>query len=190
MMEDENPLQANEKWLHEPLSVSCDTCRFELPINANSLSNMTMQDYLSTHCVLSARRVHLYRYFFKKYDKNRDGVLSMEEACNALHGIYSYSETEKCVEILTRALEEERKEKNMDSIKVHVELFEGLAALTERLIFHHQNPRMHRTGGIADRVQSELEQSDFHSIKTRLHGVTISKYLQMIFHWLTNSSIT
>ncbi|KAF6034216.1 hypothetical protein EB796_007475 [Bugula neritina] len=110
--------------------------RFEMPINLETLSELTPVDYLTKYCVITSRvkKLLYHRQYTKYKDIKADGIDSLEKALKAVCTFSvtsrSFSPSDSSLNyyihgILCYELEE--------TIKITFKMFMGQAALAERL---------------------------------------------------------
>lgn len=67
---------SNKAWLQGPHSLSRQSCRFELPMDMLVLEQLSPLQYVSQFCRVNSRRKTLFRHYFVKNDRDRDGVMN------------------------------------------------------------------------------------------------------------------
>ncbi|RXM93933.1 Unconventional myosin-Ic [Acipenser ruthenus] len=91
------------------MGLSRKICRFVLPMDMKELENLTALEYLRRYCFVCSRRQNYYNKSFDKFDRDRDGILSLKEMERALKDVYTDDITsEKVQELaeLVRAVSE------------------------------------------------------------------------------------
>ena len=76
-------------WLQGPHSLSRQSCRFELPMDMLDLELLSPLQYVSQFCRVHGRRRTLFRHYFTKNDRDRDGSINKRELQNALRDLFS-----------------------------------------------------------------------------------------------------
>ncbi|CAH2219882.1 FK506-binding 5-like isoform X1 [Pelobates cultripes] len=103
--------------------------RFEIPMDMKLLESITVQEYLRQYCHVCKRRQKYYKDFFDKFDKDKDGLLSLMETECALNNLYfNEIHPRQVKDLMTKIAAEENS-------KFDPELFFALCALSERLFY-------------------------------------------------------
>ena len=195
-----------------PLALSKDTCRFQLPMDVRDLENMSVLTYLSRHCAVSSRRNNLFKHFFNKFDRDRDGLISPSELCDALHELYVTAEAKDCgkdlIELLKtdesyeseRSKEDHRKQVENDATDEESDVakydengipymnftaFKGSAAVVERMMYARKYGKSNNDNKLQrPNHRLPLEQTDFSALSWKLQGININPYISVIFSYL------
>ena len=149
-------------WLSGPLPLSCEGCRFELPMDLKVLEYLSVMTYLSNYCIVSSRRKYLFKTTFVKADSDLDGIINSYEIRQALLDLYSHSIENECLDDI------------LDIIDCQIgsvfdrNQFAALSAFSERYLCK----RYHTTKEI-NASKRLLEQTDFAGLKAKLEGYNI-----------------
>lgn len=153
-------------WLNGPLPLSCEGCRFELPMDLKILENFTVVRYLSNYCIISSRRKYLFKTTFVKADSDLDGIINSYELRQALLDLYSNSINNECLDDI------------IDIIDCQIgSVFEWkdfavISAFSERyLCTRYQNKQEINSS------KDLLEQTDFAGLQAKLEGYNIAPKL-------------
>ena len=138
-------------WMTSHLGLSRQSCRFELPMDMRLLETMTPREYLSKYCVISSKRMLLYRRVFGKFvSKAHRPELRYEDVAAALREVHIHGISEEQMEAIMRLVDIESDagcsrdaEKDTGSSRgqellksdVDFNFFAGIAALTERILY-------------------------------------------------------
>ena len=163
---------SGKPWLQGPLSLSRQSCRFELPMDMKVLETMSPLQYVSEYCRVNNRRKTLFRHYFVKNDRDRDGRLSRRELHNALRDLYAHSISSEQVSAVLDLLGAEK-----DS-SFTLAVFLAVAAFSERYL--HYCYTGSQSGLEADR-KLVLEETDFTGLKWKLDGCMIAPQMMKIF---------
>eukprot|EP00795_Rhopilema_esculentum_P015481 gene15481-6732_t len=125
-------LFGDQPWLLGRLSLSKETCRFELPMDVHILSRISPMDYVTRYTVISRRRRSLYKSTFQKNDKDRDGWISYKDLVKTVKDIHVNYIDENELDELTKILELDMSAES----KYNISMFSGIAAFSERLVLH------------------------------------------------------
>ena len=113
------------------LALSKNICRFELPMDMRKLEGMTPTQYIENYCRINDRRKQLYRKVFDKFklkaDKEEWIDLKLFEECLIDVHMKSISRAQVNAIIALVCLKSEQ--------KINLQLFLGLCALSERVLF-------------------------------------------------------
>jgi hypothetical protein len=155
-------LKKRPPWLTGPLPISCEGCRFELPMDLKVLESFNVMKYLSNYCILTSRRKYLFKTIFLKADGDLDGIINSYEIRQALMDLYSNSISNECLDDI------------LDIIDCQIgklydrNQFAAVSAFSERYLC----TRYHTTQEINGSKQL-LEQTDFAGLKAKLEGYNI-----------------
>ena len=142
-------------WMTSQLGLSRQSCRFELPMDMRLLETMTPREYLSKYCVISSKRMLLYKRVFGKFvgkgHQQQQSELRYDDVAAALREVHIHGITEEQMRGIMRLVEMEAEnmtsENNMgragsrggsgktDRTDIDFDFFAGIAALTERIMF-------------------------------------------------------
>ena len=163
-------------WLHGPLALSRHSCRYELPMDVRVLERMTPLEYTSQYCRLSSRRRTLFKHYFVKNDRDRDGLLNRRDLHNALRDLYAHSITAEQVKGILETLDIGQKVSSFDW-----QTFKGVAAFSERYLYH-----VFRDSILEEEEEgrSILEETDFSALKWKLEGCKISCKMSQVLNML------
>ena len=155
-------LNKRTPWLSGPLPLSCEGCRFELPMDLKVLESLSVMTYLSNYCIVSSRRKYLFKTTFVKADRDLDGIINSYEIRQALLNLYCHSISNECLDDI------------LDIIDCQIgsvfdrNQFSALSAFSERYLCK----RYHTTKEI-NASKELLEQTDFAGLKAKLEGYNI-----------------
>ena len=158
----EGDLKKRAPWLRGPLPLSCEGCRFELPMDLKVLESLSVMIYLSNYCIVSSRRKYLFKTTFVKADTDLDGIINSYEIRQALLDLYSHSINNECLDDI------------LDIIDCQIgsvfdrNQFAALSAFSERYLCK----RYHTTKEI-NASKELLERTDFAGLKAKLEGYHI-----------------
>ena len=150
-------------WLSGPLPLSCQGCRFELPIDLKVLESLTVIEYLSDYCIISSRRKNLSKTCFLKADGDLDGIINSYELRQALVDLYSNSIDNECLEDILDVIDCQ-----IGSI-FNREQFAAVAAFSERYLCSRYHDKQELSSS-----KQLLEKTDFAGIRAKLEGHKIS----------------
>ncbi|KXJ22385.1 uncharacterized protein LOC110252578 [Exaiptasia diaphana] len=158
-------------WLQGPLSLTRKGCRFELPMDMKVLENMTPLEYISTYCRINNRRKTLFRHYFMKNDKDKDGHVNHRELLKAMRDLYAQSITVHQVNEILNMLDIAEKSKT-----ITLNMFFAIAAFSERFFYSFLN------GGTEDETtrRTVLEETDFGALKWKLEGCNVSDNMKSV----------
>ena len=142
-------------WMTSHLGLSRQSCRFELPMDMRLLETMTPREYLSKYCVISSKRMLLYKRVFGKFvSKAHKTELVYEDVAAALREVHIHGISEDQMNSIMRLVdvegllegapdaEGERKDNPAEREReaalnknVDFNFFAGIAALTERILY-------------------------------------------------------
>ena len=74
-----------DSWLKGRMALSKRASRFELPMDVMELEGMNQITYLERYCIVSSRRVALYRKAFNRVDKDCDLKINLKVGCTMLY---------------------------------------------------------------------------------------------------------
>lgn len=161
--------------LHGPLSLSRNSCRYELPMDMRVLEHLTPLQYSSHYCRLNSRRRTLFKHYFTKNDRDRDGLLNRRDLHNALRDLYAHSITSEQVKNILETLD-------IGQISsFDWQTFMGVAAFSERYLYHVFKDSVVDEG---DEGRSILEETDFSALQWKLDGCKISKNMLKVLNML------
>lgn len=162
---------SGKAWLQGPHSLSRRSCRFELPMNMLDLELLSPLQYVSQFCRVHGRRRTLFRHYFTKNDRDRDGSISKRELQNALRDLYAQSINNEQVNVILDLLDIDKSVRTFD-----LDAFTAVAAFSERYLYHCYS--------LAVQDQSEkrmvLEETDFCALHWKLEGCKISDKLRNV----------
>ncbi|MGH0125045.1 UNVERIFIED_CONTAM: hypothetical protein FKN15_043954, partial [Acipenser sinensis] len=128
-------------------------------------SDLTALEYLRRYCFVCSRRQNYYNKSFDKFDRDRDGILSLQEMERALKDVYTDDiASEKVQELaeLVRAVSETQFDR---------QLFGAVCALSERLFYTSFVTEDTEDAGNGERHR--VEKADFCSLTSRFRGCDI-----------------
>ncbi|XP_063812145.1 uncharacterized protein LOC135050001 isoform X2 [Pseudophryne corroboree] len=153
--------------------------RFEIPMDIKLLENMTVHEYLRNYCRVVKRRQMYYKKFFDKFDKDKDGVLSITEMESALNDVFREIHPGQVKNLLTLTSE------NNDVFDS--KLFFSMCALSERMFY--STPVSEDTSETYTEKQW-VESADFSAINWKFDGCNIDKTLKNLFTVLVCRFVT
>ncbi|XP_072285585.1 uncharacterized protein [Pyxicephalus adspersus] len=156
------------------MGVSNHISRFEIPMDIKLLENMTVNQYLKTYCRVCKRRQTFYRKLFDKYDRDKDGILSITEAEGAISDFYCHEIQPKQVKELIAMTSEE------DAV-FDYQLFFALCALSERVFY---STFVTEESSDLDSEKQWVEAADFSAINWKFEGCNINKSLKRLIRLL------
>lgn len=170
--DDESKTPASTKaWLQGPLSLSRKGCRFELPMDMKVLEKLTPLEYVSKYCRINSRRRTLFRHYFMKNDKDKDGNINHRELLKAMRDLYAQSISVQQVNSILHSLGIEEKCKT-----VTLSMFLAIAAFSERYLHSFLNDATEYEGD----KRTVLEETDFGALKWKLEGCSVSDEMKNI----------
>ncbi|XP_031573515.1 uncharacterized protein LOC116307409 [Actinia tenebrosa] len=158
-------------WLQGPLSLSRKGCRFELPMDMKLLEKLTPLEYVSNYCRINSRRKTLFRHYFMKNDKDKDGNVNHRELLKALRELYAQSISVQQVNEILHSLGIEKMCKN-----VTLNMFLAIAAFSERYLYSFLN----NTSEYQEEKRTVLEETDFGALRWKLEGCAVSDEMKNI----------
>lgn len=162
---------SGKAWLQGPHSLSRRSCRFELPMDMLDLELLSPLQYVLQFCRVHGRRRTLFRHYFTKNDRDRDGSINKRELQNALRDLYAQSINTEQVNAILDLLDVDKSVRTFD-----LDVFTAVAAFSERYLYHYYS--------LAVQDQSErrmvLEETDFCALRWKLEGCKISEKLKSL----------
>lgn len=162
---------SGKAWLQGPHSLSRRSCRFELPMDMLDLELLSPLQYVLQFCRVHRRRRTLFRHYFTKNDRDRDGSINKRELQNALRDLYAQSINTEQVNAILDLLDVDKSVRTFD-----LDVFTAVAAFSERYLYHYYS--------LAVQDQSErrmvLEETDFCALRWKLEGCKISEKLKSL----------
>ncbi|KAM9320310.1 uncharacterized protein PAF06_004816 [Gastrophryne carolinensis] len=156
------------------MGISQDISRFEIPMDIKLLEKMPVHEYLKNYCRVCRRRQVFYKKLFDKFDRDKDGFLSITETERALSDVYQGQlHLGQVKELLVLATEE------LEALDA--KLFFVLCAVSERL-FYSTFVTEDSSGTYAERQW--VETADFSAIRWKLEGCNISASLKRLISLL------
>ncbi|XP_075706926.1 uncharacterized protein LOC142741432 [Rhinoderma darwinii] len=153
------------------MGVSNHISRFEIPMDVKQLEDMTVHEYLRSYCWVCKRRQIYYKKFFDKFDKDKDGLLSIKEMERALNDLYFDEIDSRHMEELM-ALTREGKE------VFDTRLFFSVCALSERMFYS----RFVTEDMIETYSEKQwVETADFFALSWKFEGCNINTSLKKLF---------
>lgn len=153
-------------WLTGPLPLSCEGCRFELPMDLKVLENLSGIKYLSHYCIVSSRRKYLFKTIFIKADKDLDGIINSYELRQALVDLYSNSIDDECLDDILDIID-----CKMESVFDRKQ-FLAVSAFSERYLCTRYQDRK-----VFSNSKHLLEQTDFAGLRSKLESYNIASNL-------------
>ncbi|XP_069802097.1 uncharacterized protein [Dendropsophus ebraccatus] len=153
------------------MGVSNHISRFEIPMDIKQLEDMTVHEYLRIYCQICKRRQIHYKKFFDKFDKDKDGLLSITELERALNDVY-YNEIDPSLMEELMALTTEGKE------VIDAKLFFSICALSERM-FYARLVTEDTNETYSDKQWVEI--ADFSALSWKFEGYNINRSLKRLF---------
>ena len=181
-------------WMTSHLGLSRQSCRFELPMDMRLLETMTPREYLSKYCVISSKRMLLYKRVFGKFVGKSQSELRYEDVAAALREVHIHGITEDQMRAIMRLVEMEvdmkvegESEKTRKEDNVDFDFFAGIAALTERILyplFSHvkgtprasleEEPLEETQSSVTFGVKEKLEKADFFCMPWKFDGINVN----------------
>ena len=166
---------STKPWLQGPHSLSRQSCRFELPMDMRVLEELSSLQYVSQFCRVNSRRRTLFRHYFTKNDRDRDGNISRRELHSALRDLYAQSINTEQVNAILDLLDIDKSVRTFD-----LDVFIAVAAFSERYLYYCYS--------LAVQDESEkrtvLEETDFCALRWKLEGCKISDKLKKVLEVL------
>lgn len=166
---------STKPWLQGPHSLSRQSCRFELPMDMRVLEELSSLQYVSQFCRVNSRRRTLFRHYFTKNDRDRDGNISRRELHSALRDLYAQSINTEQVNDILDLLDIDKSVRTFD-----LDVFIAVAAFSERYLYYCYS--------LAVQDESEkrtvLEETDFCALRWKLEGCKISEKLKKVLEVL------
>lgn len=164
-----------KSWLQGPHSLSRQSCRFELPMDMRILEELSPLQYVSKFCRVSGRRKTLFRHYFTKNDRDRDGNVNRKELHAALRELYAQSISTEQVDAILEHLGIDKSVGVFD-----LDVFTAVAAFSERYL--HYRYSLAVLDGSEKRTV--LEETDFCALRWKLEGCQVSHKLIHLFEVL------
>ena len=164
---------SSKPWLQGPLSLSRQSCRFELPMDMRVLETMSPLQYVAQFCRVNSRRKTLFRHYFIKNDRDRDGIINRRELHNALRDLYAHSISTEQVNAILDLLDTQK------NSSFTLPVFVTVAAFSERYLHYCYSHSFQESDS-----KSVLEETDFSALKWKLDGCTITPQMMRIFNVL------
>ena len=166
---------STKPWLQGPHSLSRQSCRFELPMDMRVLEELSSLQYVSQFCRVNSRRRTLFRHYFTKNDRDRDGNISRRELHSTLRDLYAQSINTEQVNAILDLLDIDKSVRTFD-----LDVFIAVAAFSERYLYYCYS--------LAVQDESEkrtvLEETDFCALRWKLEGCKISDKLKKVLEVL------
>ncbi|XP_066454707.1 uncharacterized protein [Eleutherodactylus coqui] len=153
------------------MGVSNHISRFEIPMDIKQLETMTIHEYLRSYCWVCKRRQIYYKKFFDKFDKDKDGLLSILEIEIALNEVYFHEIDPGLMEDLMALINEG------DEV-FEAKLFFSVCALSERMFYSRL---VTEDTSETDTERQWVESADFSSLSWKFEGCNINKPLKRLF---------
>lgn len=162
-------------WLQGPHSLSRRSCRFELPMDMRVLEELTPLQYVAQFCRVNSRRRTLFRHYFTKNDRDRDGNITRRELHGALRDLYAQSINAEQVNAILDLLDIDKSVRtfNMDT-------FTAVAAFSERYLYYCYSLAVQDD----NEKRTVLEETDFCALSWKLEGCKISDKLKKVLEVL------
>lgn len=162
-------------WLQGPHSLSRQSCRFELPMDMRVLEELSPLQYVSQFCRVSGRRKTLFRHYFTKNDRDRDGNVNRKEVHSALRDLYAQSINSEQVNAIFDLLDIDKSVLAFD-----LDVFTAVAAFSERYLYYCYSL------AVLDESEKRtvLEETDFCALRWKLEGCQISHKLKHLLEVL------
>ena len=167
-------LDSGKPWLQGPHSLSRQSCRFELPMDMRILETVSPLQYVTQFCRVNGRRKSLFRYYFTKNDRDRDGIINRRELHNALRDLYAQSINADHVTAILDLLDVDK------SSVLTLDIFTAVAAFSERYLYFCYSA----SGQDENEKRMVLEETDFTALRWKLEGCKISEKLQKVLEVL------
>ena len=166
---------SGKPWLQGPHSLSRQSCRFELPMDMRVLEKLSPLQYVSLFCRVNGRRRTLFRHYFTKNDRDRDGSISRRELHGALRDLYAQSINTEHVNAILDLLDIEKPVHTFD-----LDVFTSIAAFSERYLYYCYSL------SVPDETEKRtvLEETDFCALRWKLDGCKISEKLKKVLEVL------
>lgn len=168
-------LDSGKPWLQGPHSLSRQSCRFELPMDIRVLEELSPLQYVAQFCRVHSRRRTLFRHYFAKNDRDRDGNINRRELHSALRDLYAQSINTEQVNAILDLLDIDKSVRTFD-----LDVFTAVAAFSERYLYYCYS--------LAVQDESEkrtvLEETDFCALRWKLEGCKISDKLTKVLEAL------
>jgi len=160
------------------LSLSKNICRFELPMDMLQFETLTPAQYLERYCRVTDRRKILYKRCFDKFKlkSEKHDYLNEKLFEDALIDVHMKSINKSQVAMIV----ELACLKPTDQI--NLQLFTGLAALSERILFDHFVTE--DTVDLPQYQKDKIECADFGSLNSKLDGLNVNKDMLKLLHSL------
>lgn len=166
---------SGKAWLQGPHSLSRQSCRFELPMDMRVLETLSPLQYVAQFCRVNGRRRTLFRHYFTKNDRDRDGSITKRELHGALRDLYAQSINAEQVNAILDLLDIDKSLRTFE-----LDVFTAVAAFSERYLFYCYS--------LAVQNESEkrtvLEETDFSALRWKLEGCKISDKLKKVLEVL------
>lgn len=166
---------SGKAWLQGPHSLSRQSCRFELPMDMRVLEQLSPLQYVARFCRVNNRRRTLFRHYFTKNDRDRDGNITRRELLGALRDLYAQSINTEQVNSILDLLDIDQSVRTFE-----LDSFVAVAAFSERYLYYCYS--------LAVQDESEkrtvLEETDFCALSWKLEGCKISAKLKKVLEVL------
>ncbi|CAF0727855.1 unnamed protein product [Brachionus calyciflorus] len=149
------------------LALSKNICRFELPIDMKLFETMTPANYLERYCKVNDRRKTLYKRVFDKYKiKNeKEDFVDLKTFEECLIEVHMKSINKSHVNQIINLVGLTQQQ------TINFQLFLGLAALSERVLYHQFVTE--DTIDLPEYQKDKIECADFGSLASKLDGINI-----------------
>lgn len=140
------------------------------------LQQLSPLQYVSQFCRVNSRRKTLYRHYFIKIDRDRDGVINKRELQSALRDLYAQSINVAQVNAILELLDIEKSMRAFD-----LDVFTAVAAFSERYLYYCYSLAMQH-----DQTERRmvLEETDFCALRWKLEGCKINDKLRNVLAML------
>lgn len=166
---------STKPWLQGPHSLSRQSCRFELPMDMRVLEELSSLQYVSQFCRVNSRRRTLFRHYFTKNDRDRDGNISRRELHSALRDLYAQSINTEQVNAILDLLDIDKSVRTFD-----LDVFIAVAAFSERYLYYCYSLAVQDE----NEKRTVLEETDFCALRWKLEGCKISDKLKKVLEVL------
>ncbi|XP_053374901.1 uncharacterized protein LOC123535376 [Mercenaria mercenaria] len=172
-----------KSWISGRLALSQQASRFELPMDMKNLEKMTPQDYIRKHCIITSRRQNLYQKIFMK-NKDKSHTILYKDLDRSLKDVLVNTITSEQVQEVLNTLN------ITENTKVDYQLFAGMAAFAERVLYPSfvTDEYLRKlieleiafgllgtedTQDMPEYQREKIECADFSALPWKLHGVKV-----------------
>ncbi|XP_060595940.1 uncharacterized protein LOC132750008 [Ruditapes philippinarum] len=145
-------------------------------MDMKKLEKMTPQEYVRKHCIITSRRQNLYQKIFLK-NKDKTQVIVYKDLDRSLKDVLVNTITSEQVQDVLNMLN------ITESTKVDYQLFAGMAAFAERVLY--PSFVTDDTREMPEYQREKIECADFSALPWKLHGVKVNSEMRKMLEQIS-----